>query len=68
MLSFVYIAHESQQNKCYHIATWVCPMNPIPHPVACCGMLLGVVAKSLKTVKLWANNSQHSFFSITAEA
>ena len=27
-------------------------MNPIPHPVACCGMLLGVVAKSLKTVKL----------------
>ena len=52
MLSFVYIAHESQQNKCYHIATWVRPMNPISHPVACCGMLLGVVAKSLKTVKL----------------
>ena len=52
MLSFVYIAHESQQNKCYHIATWVRPMNPISHPVACCGMLLGVVAKSLKMVKL----------------
>ena len=52
MLSFVYIAHESQQNKCYHIATWVNPLNLIAHPLACCGMLLGVVAKSLKTVIL----------------
>ena len=52
MLSFVYIAHESQQNKCSHIATWVRPLNPIAHPLVCCGMLLGVVAKSLKTVKL----------------
>ena len=52
MLSFVYIAHESQQNKCSHIATWVRPLNLIAHPLACCGMLLGVVAKSLKTVKL----------------
>ena len=52
MLTFVYIAHESQQNKCSHTATWVHPLNPIAHPLACCGMLLGVVAKSLKTVKL----------------
>ena len=28
------------------------------HPVACCCVLLGVVAQSLKTVKLLANNSQ----------
>ena len=52
MLSFVYIAHESQQNKCHHIATWVRPLNPIAHPLVCCGMSLRVVAKSLKTVKL----------------
>ena len=52
MLLFVYIAHDSQQNKCSHIVTWVRPLNPIAHPLACCGMLLGVVAKSLKTVKL----------------
>ena len=51
MLSFVYIAPESQQNKCSHTATWVRPLNPIAHPPACCGMLLGVVAKNLKTVK-----------------
>ena len=52
MLSFVYIAHESQQNKCSHIATWVRLLNPIAHPLACCGMFLGVGAKSLKTVQL----------------
>ena len=51
-MSFVYIAHESQQNKCSHIAKWVRPLNLIAHPLACCGMLLRVVAKSLKTVKL----------------
>jgi len=36
------------------------------HP-SCC-MLLGVVAQSLKPVKLWANNSQHFFCSVVAEA
>ena len=45
MLTFVYIAHESQQKKCSHTATWVRPLYPIAHPLACCGMLLGVVAK-----------------------
>ena len=42
-------------------------LRPSAHSVACCCVLLGVVAQSLKPVKLWANNSQHFFWSVIAE-
>ena len=37
-------------SHCY--LSTVRPLNPIAHPLVCCGMLFGVVAKSLKTVTL----------------
>ena len=39
-----------------------------PHPVACCWMLWRVDAQSLKPVNFSANNSQHFFRSVIAEA
>ena len=42
-------------------------LRPSAHSVACCCVLLGDVAQSLKPVKLWANNSQHLFWSVIAE-
>ena len=42
---------------------------PFAHPVACCWMLLSVVAQGLKPLKLFSvNNSQHFFCSVIAEA
>ena len=45
-----------------------CMFRPCAHPVACCCVLLRVVARSLKLINFWANNSQHFFCSVIAEA
>ena len=38
------------------------------HLVACCWMLLRVVAQSLKSIQLFSHNSQHFFCSVIVEA
>ena len=43
-------------------------LPPFAHSVVCCCVFFGVVAERLKPVKLCANNSQHFFCSVIAEA
>ena len=37
-------------------------LQPFAHPVACCFVLLGLAAQSMKPSNFWVNKSQHFFF------
>ena len=47
---------------------YITVLRPLVHPAAICCVLLGVVAQSLKPVKLLTHQLQHFFCSVIAEA
>ena len=67
LFDFLAVTVKPRTNECNTVGQQL----PTLLDVTCCvplHTLLHVVAQSLKLVKLWANNSQHFFCSVIAEA